>query len=203
MTLTKLLTILSLITIACPCMASNALRGKVFAPAQVAKAPAREELKLDGRIIIKEKAFFTQKDVAEIVPTNYQEDESSHSVVGRILQNTANKIMKSELIANSFLMKTAKKVEDTTKMDIAIKEKNKDNPKQEIEHKLNFDIQALKGLAKITYTGLIDSKIEYQASNNTFQVSLEEKLSGNSKIALTHLNDRQQSRQLIQYQLNW
>lgn len=201
MKLKKLLIILSLSTLACPCMASFALRGKSFKPEQ--KTQKREELKLEGRQVVQEAPAFTHEDVAEIVPTQFQENESTESVMSRILQNTANKIMKADAIAKSFLMKTAKKVEDSTKVDIAVKEQDRNVAAKEIEHKVKFDLQALKGQAKIVYTGLIDSKIEYQAANNTFQVSLEEQLSGNSKIALTHLNDRQQSLQLLQYQVNW
>ncbi len=202
MNLKTLLTILSLTTLASPCLASFALRGKSFS--QTSVTPTRQEFKIDKSMMVKEEPTFTHEDVAEIIPTQFQENETSQSVMSRILQNTANKILKSEVIANSFLMKTAKQMEDTTKVDIAIKEKNNTHASEkQIEHKVNFDVQALKGLAKITYTGLIDSKIEYQATNDTLQVSLEEKLSGRSKIALTHLNDRQQSRQLLQYQLSW
>ncbi len=201
MNLKKLLIIATIFTLSHPCWANNALRAKAFRADPTVKN--RKEFKIDKRMVIRQEPLLTHEDVAEIVPTDFQENESSQSVVGRILQNTANKIMQSDIIANSFLMKTAKQVESSTKVDIAIKQENDVNPSDEIEHKVNFDVQALKGLAKITYSGLIDSKIEYQASNNTFQVSLEEKLSGNSKMVLSHLNDRQQSRQLLQYQVSW
>ena len=115
--------------------------------------------------------------------------------------NVQEKIMNSEIIKDSFLMRTAKKVEKNTKMDVAVKSKTATN--KEIEHKFKFDVQALQGSANFQYSGLINSRIEYQAANSTFTVSLEESLSDNSKIALTHLNDREQTRQLLQYQLNW
>lgn len=196
----KLFFLFSFAAISSPCYASNALRGKSFTPSM--KHSHRKEFKVDSRVVIKEEPLISYEDVAAVMPKSFQKNESGQQVVSQILQNSANVMMKSDIIANSFLMKTAKKVENTTKMDMAIKQKD-GTTNNEIEHKFNFDFQALKAQAKLAYSGFVDSKIQYQATNNTLLISLEEKLSKNSKIALSHLKNHQQSQQLLQYQVNW
>ena len=184
-----------------PCQASNALRGKSFT--EKCKNQSRKELKINSEMMIKREASITQADVASIIPTDLKATNNGNQVRDRILQKSATAFFNSSMIKNTFLMKTAKSVENTTKMDIAIKKDVRNPAVQETEHKFNFDIQALKGEAKISYKGFIDSKIEYKAGSDTFLVSVEEQLSSNSKIALSHTKDREQSRQLLQYQLSW
>jgi hypothetical protein len=228
MILRRLFCILTIGLFSSPCLASNALRGKAFSVKE--SNAGRKEFKVDKKLMLRKfEPTITKRDVAEIMPKNFIQNNPTRAgladrpvvsqplvglqiqdqnmrneqAVNQLVQNTANKIMKSEIVKDSFLMKTARTVEKSTKMDVAIKQKGLSNPNQEIEHKFKIDVQALQGSAKIQYSGLVDSRIEYQAMNSTFTVSLEEKLSNNSKIALTHLNDREQTRQLLQYQLNW
>lgn len=184
-----------------PCMASLALRGKAFTPK--CKTQTRKEFKIDKKMGARKEASITKQDVAEIIPLDLQTTNDGNQVRDRILQRSANALLNSKIIKNSFLMKTASKVEKSTKVDIAVNEANANNPNQATEHRFNMDVQALKGQAKMTYTGYIDSKIEYQATNDTLLISLEEKLSARSKIALSHTKDRQESRQLLQYQVSW
>ncbi len=193
--------ILSFSTLSTTCWASNALRGKQF-NRQFASQP-REELKISEKVVVRSQPTITYDDVARIMPTDIDPNADSSHVTNRILQRSASALFNSSIVKNSFLMKTAKKVENTTKLDVAIQQENTTGIDAPIEHKFNFDFQAFKGEAKMTYTGLIDSKIEYQALNDTLSVSLEEQLSENSKIALSHLKDREQSRQLLQYQVTW
>jgi hypothetical protein len=212
----------SLSLLATPGWASNALRGKSFSAEQMIR-PTRQELKVTHKRVSHERPLLTHQDVAEIVdvnaipqpqfvdtergqavmPTGANVVQTEDQMMGRILQNTANKLMKTEIVTNSFLMKTAKQVENSTKVDVAIKQENSMPQQKDIEHKFNLDVQPLQGMAKITYRGLIDSRIEYQASNSTFQLSLEEQISGNSRIALSHVNDPRESRQFLQYQVSW
>lgn len=186
-----------------PSMANNALRGKSFSAR--CHQSGRQEFRVDKKLMKKNKEtpLLTHQEVAQIIPLDMKTTNDGNQVRNRLLQNSATVLLKSPALKNSFLMKTAAKVENSTKMDVSIKDDNPDSLQDSIEHKFNFDVQALKGTAKITYSGLIDSKMQYQAGTNTFLLSLEEKLSHRSKIALSHLRDREQSRQLLQYQLSW
>ena len=88
-------------------------------------------------------------------------------------------------------------------MDVAIKAEKSNAIDKPVEHKFNFDLQALKQEARIIYEGYIKSKLEYKANQDALIFSIEEALSNRSKILITHTNDRIQSRQLLQYQINW
>lgn len=201
MILRTLFCILSLSCLSLSAHASFALRGKSFTPK--CKKQGRKEFKINKGLQVNSEPTLTTEDVAAIVPTDMQTTNDGNSVRDRILQNSATAFFNSSMMKNTFLMKTAKKVESSTKMDMAVKEKAKVAGEEETEHKFKFDVQALKTEAKFIYQGYIDSKVQYNAGNDSLLVSIEEKLSDNSKIALSHTKDREQSRQLLQYEISW
>ena len=205
MILRTLLCILITSFLSSPCLAGFALRSKAFSP-EVSEQKVRKEFKIDERMKKKLAPEISKEDIAAIVPTDMETTNNGQQVRDNILRRLGNSIMKSDMIKNSFLMKTAKKVEKKTKMDMSVEQEVRgptNAAKKSIDHKFKFDIQALKGEAKIVYSGLIDSRVEYRTNNNTINVFIEEKLSENSKIALHHQKDQEQSRQLIQYEINW
>jgi hypothetical protein len=181
--------------------AINALRGKKFTSA--IQNNKRKELNLNREFVTQGKApIITKSEMAEIMPTDLQTTQDGKLVSSRILSKAAQFFSKSSFIQNSFLMKTAKKVEKKTSLEMNIADEDT-KELQPIEHKFNFDIQALKGEARLLYSGFIDSKVEYRTTNNTVQFSVEEHLSNNSKIALLHENNNQEHKQLLQYQIQW
>lgn len=208
MILRLLFCIITLGAFSCPCLGSMALRGKSFSPEEKKE---REEVDFSHHASFNnQEKNISSKDVARYVPTRASGRYKGQKIMQGIGRNVGNAIMKSEFITESFLFKTARKVENTAKLDVSLKA----NPKKtktkkgeivakEIDHKFKFDLQALRKKAQIRYSGYFDSRVEYQAKNDTVVVSLEEKLSKNSRIALSHIKDRRQSRQLLNYQFNW
>ena len=196
-----LLTTILTILFAGPCQAMNALRSKAI-NSLCPKAKKRAELvvvkKVDGR-----KGFFTKENLESVLPRDLAASQNTNEVRDKIIRKSAESILKSDLVSGTSLFKAAKKVEEKTKMDVAVKGKKSPTGEEATEHKFNFDLQALNTKARIIYDGLVNSKVEYQAVNDSLTVSIEEPISANSRIALTHLKDREQSRQLLQYQLSW
>lgn len=142
--------------------------------------------------------------IEAVIPLDLQATNELGVVRDRILRKTVNSILKSPIIRNSALMRTANKVKKSTQLDVKIKtgvSGNSTTP--EVEHKFKFDLEAVRGQARLSYDGYINSKIEYRAQDACIEFSIEEEISDNSKLALTHLKDDLESRQLIQYQIQW
>lgn len=183
------------------CQAMNALRSKAF-NSLCPKAKKLEVMnvpeKVEGR-----KGILTKETFDSVIPHDLKSAQNTNEVRDKIFKKSAESLMKSEMLANTALFKTAKKVEKTTKVDMAVKGKRTSASQQETEHRFNFDVQAFQAKARMMYKGFVDSKVEYRASDDSLIVSLEESLSPSSKIALSHTKDREQTRQLLQYQLTW
>lgn len=182
--------------------ASNALRGKNFSSNQ--PSAERKELNINKEFVKHGREVgISTNDVAAVIPTNLSTTNKGNYVRDRILIKSANSIAKSPMIHNSFLMKTAKKVEKKTAVGMNIKSTPTVTNAAPIEHKFKFNLKAFKKEARISYSGYVDSKVEYKAKDDSFHFSIEEKLSKNSKIALTHQKNRFDKRQFLHYQLSW
>ena len=194
---------MTLVLLSQPCLGSNALRGKAFH--EDCKVSVRKAFKFKPQEKSSEEPLFAHKDVARFMLDQFHGVEVGSSQWNhRLLQNSSNLLVKSSFIQNSFLMKQAKKIEETAQLDVSVKEtKSSDHQIKAVEHQFKFDFQALQGTAKMKYSGYIDSKVEYQAANNTLLVSFEEPLSSRSKVGLSHQADQQQSRQMFHYSLHW
>ncbi len=184
--------------------ASLALRSKNFSPLRATKSAkklvnfSQQQLKSPHS-----NDLISYEDVNSIIPTDVTEADNGSNIGSKIFQKSAKRIMDSSFIKNSFLFRAAKKMENSAQMGVSIKEANTNPAEENIEHKFNFNIEAFKQEACIKYTGYVDSKIEYKAGENTLNVSFEEKLSENSKIALTHQNNPIEQKQFLQYELTF
>lgn len=180
-----------------------ALRGKDFSETSAHRSKSNYKGKeVDfKRDYVKGREGITSNDVAQIVPYHLRNTNDGDLVKDELLKKTASTIFKSSLIQNSFLGKTVKQAQTATKMDMELKSDATIATEAPTEHKFDFQLEALKGEAKITYTGFVDSKILYNASG--VNIFIEDKLSDNSKIALSHQNLPEGSRQMVNFEMNW
>ncbi len=202
MVIKLILTFLAIVLCQSHCLAFNALRGKAFTKEYVSKTK-RIPVTFSRKVIKGREGLFTKENLESILPDHVGQNETGRSIRSKILTQSAQSLMDTPFIKNSFLFKTAKKVESSAKMDVAIQTEQSSAIEKPIEHKFNFDLQALKQEARIIYEGFIKSKLEYRAGQEALIFSIEEALSSRSRILLTHTNDRTQSQQLLQYQINW
>ncbi len=200
---TKLtITFLICLILSAPALANMALRGKSFS----SNAPDEErvELSVNQEFVDRGRdVSLSKNDVAKVVPLDLRTTNDGNAIRDKILLHSANSIVKSEMVKNSFLFKTAQKVQKSAKVDMSIKPvKTVFRPKP-IEHKFNVDVQAFKKEARLTYKGYVDSRIEYKMETDSLYFLVEEKLSDNSKIAFSHQKNLREQRQLVRYQVSW
>ena len=145
----------------------------------------------------------TYEHISAIIPTDLQATNDGGWILDRILSKTGDSILRSQRIQNSFLFKRIKKIEKSARLEVNIKSKTTGESKKFIEHQFRLDVQAFQGKIQMSYSGYVDSHIEYKTGQDTFHASISEKLSKNSKLALVYQKDLLQRRQMLQYQRFW
>lgn len=206
---------------------NNALRGVCIKSGQ----NDRKELIVNKEFVKQgRKVGFDSQDVQAVIPLDLAPTSNGEQVFNRIMSKTGKSISKSEMVTESFAMRTVKQMERTAKrMALSFKAESAPTPPPIIlqdrqpsatpapapapapaatallktKHKFKVDMQPLKGMARVTYSGFVDSKVEYRATEDRLQVEISEQLSKNSRIALTHHKDRAFEQQYLMYQLNW
>lgn len=209
-----ILTFLVLTTLSPIALASNYLRGKNFSGTEDSKE--RVELQVNSELTRKhiDGNKITTADVAAVIPTDIPANSSEELVRDKIIQRSLSSFLKSPIIANSFLMKTAKSVEQSTSIGTTTKAEQSAQPTEkakviaasqtpETEHNFKFNVEAFKAEARLSYSGYVNSKLEYKMQDNSIRLSVEEKLSNTSRIALTHLTTQLEQRQYLYYQVSW
>ena len=205
----KALTISIFLLTAFHAQGSIAFRGKNFSPkaSQGDNSYTGVEVDLNRKFIKSGRDGINTKDIAKIIPFHIGATGNGDRVKEEILKKTASSVLKSSFIQNSFLGKTVKKAQKATTVGMSIKTKPSTidaiADKKTIEHKFGFNVEALKKEAKITYKGYVDSKVLYNHNDSSLNISIEEKLSKNSNIALVHRSNSLDSRQMINFRMNW
>jgi hypothetical protein len=195
--------ILSIITGGMPCLAGNALRGKLYSPKCKLQVRKAFEVQKENPVKRQEASIITPELAQKILPTHLNEFSQSNEFRDHVIQRSATALLNSDIIRNSFLMKTASQVQESTKMDLSVKSEEGPAHEKQVEHKFKFDLQALNGRAQVRYSGFVNSRLEYQALTDSLQFSVEEQLSEDARIAISHVRDNIDTRQLLQYQLTW
>ncbi|MCB0378005.1 MAG: hypothetical protein KDD33_05890 [Bdellovibrionales bacterium] len=182
--------------------ASIAFRSKNFAP-QAEKAQSTHELDLSAHHSVQGRQIISSDDLKKVIPLDKSADGNADLMKQKIFSKTASSLMKSHFMQKSVFGKTVSSVQQNTKMGMAIKGEKKPGQNKAIEHKIDFQVQALQGRAKLSYKGLVDSRVEYLGNEGALNVVIEEKLSENSKIALSHKSQSQGTQQMVNFQVNW
>lgn len=181
--------------------ASIALRGKNFSSIQAQEES--QSLDLTNRKFVKEqRQLISKEDLEKFIPLNANNQNDAELMKRQLISKASKSLMKSAVFQRSLLGRTAKKVKKSTKVEMAVKGQGTASQK-ETDHKVDFQIQALKQKAHLTYQGFVDSKLEYLADEGSLNLAIEEQLSQNSKIALSHKSLNNESRQMVNFQVNW
>ena len=209
-------------------MASIAFRGKDFSPSQAHRESFSEgvELDLDREFVKQGREGFTDKTVTQMVPLRMRPTSNGDRIKEQIMRKTARSITESPMVKDNFLTRRFKKLQQQVSMDLSLKPKAKpkaptkpvakkapQKPKQksvadlvqvsETKHDFKMNVNPMKGKARVRYTGYVQSQIQYNHREASIDLSLEEKLSENSRIAFSHRSNPEGSSQMLNYQINW
>lgn len=115
------------------------------------------------------------QDVASIIPYHrLQQGDTGQILQRKILDQSVNSFLKSDMIQQSGVGQAAKSVEDGVKTDIAFGG-GKDS---DVQHKFSVQYQAFQNEARIRYSGYANLNLRYRMDNATYEAQWIHELEG-------------------------
>jgi hypothetical protein len=124
----------------------------------------------------------TQKDVAEVVPTDMKAEDSSSSIFSRIMDRGFNYWYKNSEFKNSAVGRAAEDAQQKLKTDVVVPAKNKGG----VNHKFSFRVEAFQTMAKMEYTGWTNAAVKYNAAKAETNFEVSEKVFKNKALVVSH-----------------
>ncbi|MCJ8277400.1 MAG: hypothetical protein MJK18_11215 [Bdellovibrionales bacterium] len=208
-------------------MATIAFRGKDFCPTKANRTAFDNqgvELNINREFVKKGREGFNDKTVTQMVPLRMRPTSNGDQVKDQIMRKTARSITDSPMVKDNFITRRLKSLQKQFSMDLSLKPKAQPKPqakKQEApkkpkqrsvadlvkvnktNHDFKMNVNPMKGKARVRYTGFVQSQVQYNHREASVDVSLEEQLSENSRIAFSHRSNPQGSQQMLNYQIRW
>lgn len=141
----------------------------------------------------------TTEDIAKYIPVNMGPTDSSTDVGKRIVKQTTRTLLKSELIKNSSLGKTAESIKEGVNTEIKSAQVNEEQ--EEIHHKVKFKLDPLKTEAKVTYTGFFNAQSVYELDENSLKIEIKERIFEEYDFVISH--DVNEKTSLMQLRWSW
>lgn len=129
-------------------------------------------------------------------------DEKANSFIefkNKISANSLKYIFEKSELNQSSIVKTTKSLEKSLQANMEIKDDNAEKN----SHKLGFNLDAFKNSANLNYSELLDCTVKYNYNSSVLNVSINEKISEQSSIVISHIKDSAQSQQQISYNVSF
>ena len=134
----------------------------------------------------------TQKDVAEIIPTNMQPTSDPGQVAGRVADRGLNYWLNSPAMKDSTLVRVVDETQQKLKTDVEVQ-----GAENEVKHKFSFRVEAFQALAKLEYTGWLKAAVNYDAKVAETNIQLSEKVFTNKDLTLTHKGNSKEALSMV------
>lgn len=138
-----------------------------------------------------------QKVWIEHMPYDPNLIESNSFVLKRVLDRTASRLMKSDLVKKSALGRASESVKEKMETNVTFKdEKN-------VNHRFDFKIAAFQGQAFIQYSGFTKTQLRYDMSENNVAMIFQHDLSQFSSVGIETTLAGENQTQLLLLNLVW
>lgn len=129
--------------------------------------------------------LLTREDLNKIIPSNIAATDPSDTVLKKIGDKAVNAWLKSSSMQKVSLVQAAQKVEQAMKAEVNLAPEN-----SEVQHKLNFQIQAFQSVSKIDYTGYVDATVSYNMRDQKTGYEVRRKVFHNKDLFMNHTSTK-------------
>ncbi len=123
----------------------------------------------------------SQETMNLAIPTDLKETSNSGQVGAQIVDHNIQNLLQGRYLRNSTIVQSAQKVQQLMKPSMSLGESEGG-----IHHNVNLEIEAMQSVAKLNYTGYMDTNIIYSPKDEAVEVSVSEKLSDQTSLSLAH-----------------
>ncbi len=113
--------------------------------------------------------IFDFKKMNEWLPAQINSDEKGTTVMSKIADNGFQKFMASDRFKTSALGSLNERVKEQTKVEMSLKPTG-----QELEHKINAQLQPFQGGATVSYRGYFGLDMSFLPASETQKIKIEE-----------------------------
>ncbi len=169
---------------------SDSLRNPAAIP------PRQTELEIEKIVPVKpiEKGV-TGDVVAMAIPTDIEQTNNSDKVQAKIVDHNIQNLLQGKYMKNSPVIQSAQKVQEAMKPSVSFGEEGG------VQHNVNVELEPVQNIAKLNYSGFLDTNVTYYSSEKNSEVSVSEKISSKAKLSLEHQSKDDLS--MLKLNLDW
>lgn len=160
--------------------------------------PRQIELEIDKVVPVKpaDQGIVSQETVTMVMPTDIQQTNDSNIVRNKIVDHNIQNLMQGKFMKNSPIVQSAQKVQEAMKPSVSFGEEGG------VQHNVNLEVQPTQNIAKLNYTGFVDTNLTYSASeDHDVEVSMSERLSQKARLSIEHQSKDDLS--MLKLNLDW
>lgn len=161
--------------------------GHKLTKSQKKKLALKKRLKARGYEIAKIPTWdipplLTREDLNKIVPKDIAATAPADEVLKKMGDKAVQVWLKSSTAQNFAVVQSAQKMEKAMKAEVAFG----DAQEEGVQHKLNFQVQAVQATSKIDYTGYVNATVSYNARDQKTGIEFREKLFRDKDFYVNH-----------------
>lgn len=134
--------------------------------------------------------LLTREDLNKIVPKDVTPQQSSSEVLRKMSDRAVQVWLKSPTMQSMAVVQTAQKVENAMKAEVVLGEPKEEG---EVQHKLNFQVQAFQTTSRVDYSGYVNCTVSYNLREQKTGVEFREKIFKNKDLYVNHSLTRQEN----------
>lgn len=138
---------------------------------------------------LKEEAFITSQDMNKILPSSIDQNEPADKTLKKMGDKAFHAWMKSSSMQKLKVVQAAQNVEKAMKAEVQIGGNNPNG----VQHKVNFQVQALQATSKMDYTGYVDASVTYNLRDRVSGVELREKVMKDKDLYVNHSSSKDEN----------
>ncbi len=158
--------------------------------------PRQTELEIDKIVPVKpiEKGM-TSETVALAIPTDIEQTNNSDKVSAKIVDHNIQNILQGKYLKNNAVIQSAQKVQEAMKPSMSFGEEGG------VQHNVNLELEPAQNVAKLNYSGFVETNVTYYNADRTSEVSVSEQISDRAKLSLEHQSKEDLS--MLKLNLDW
>lgn len=132
--------------------------------------------------------LLTREDLNKIIPSNVTANDPSNEVLKKMGDKAVNIWLKSSTMQKMSIVQAAQSVEKAMKAEVNLAPEDSD-----IQHKLNFQLQAFQATSKVDYTGYVDATVSYNMRDQKAGYEVRKKILKNKDLFVNHTDAKNEN----------
>ncbi len=136
---------------------------------------------------------FTKEEINKYLPSQLVATDSSQTNLRKMSDRAMQVWIKSPTMQQFSVVQSAQVVEKAMKAEVGFGGGDPDSDEKQIQHKVNFQIQAFQALSKVDYKGYVNASLTYNLRDQTTGLEVREKILRDKDLYVNHSTSKIES----------